>query len=59
MSYFRRRLHKNVFAWKRKLFSPFGLPFTLKRWKHMMKMQTIESGDQSGNFENGDSKNTV
>ena len=37
----------------------FGLPFTLKRWKRTMKTQTIESGDQSGNFENGDSKNAV
>ena len=37
----------------------FGLLFTLKRWKRTMKTQTIESGDQSGNFENGDSKNAV
>ena len=37
----------------------FGLPFTLKWWKRTMKTQTIESGDQSGNFENGDSKNAV
>ena len=37
----------------------FGRPFTLKQWKRTMKMQTIESGDQSGNFENGDSKIAV
>ena len=35
----------------------FSLPFTPKRWKRIPKTETFESGDLSGDLENGASKN--
>ena len=35
----------------------FSLPFTPKRWKRIPKTETFESGNLSGDFENGASEN--
>ena len=52
-------VYTSTFSIKNEYFSlRFSLPFTTKRWKHLPQTKTFESGDLSGDFENGASKNT-
>ena len=53
----RRHLHDSIFNTKQTFGHHFGLPFTCKRWKRILKTETFESGDLSGDLENGYLKN--
>ena len=47
-------VYTTQFSWQKQMFAHcLGLLFTHKWWKHILKMETFESGHKSGDHENG------